>query len=329
MTLSISRRHLLALGAAPLAGLGLPALAQSYPERAIRVVVPYTPGAGTDVVARLVMRKLSDRLGQPVVVENKPGAGSTIGAADIAMAQPDGYNLLWGDTSTFAVNPHVYPNVRYDPRKSFEAVGPTIAATFVLVVSPRLNIKTVQELVAYAKANPGKLNYGSAGSGTPHHIAMESLKNRYNLRITHIPYKGEAPAVQDLLGGSIDLMFAGAINAATHADAGKLLILGASGSNRSPRLPKVPTLAEQGLKDFSYAVWHGVAAPAGTPAPIVQKLSTELQAVMNDPEVRDWLAKNSSAEATPGSAANLKATIAKDFEIYRSVVKEAGLKPGA
>lgn len=329
MNVSISRRrHLLALAASPLAGFALPALANGYPDRPIRVIVPYTPGAGTDVVARLVTRKVAEIVGQPIVVDNRPGAGSTIGATEAANAKADGYTLLWGDTSTFAVNPHVYPNTRYDPRTSFEPIAPTIAATFMLVVSPRLGVKTVQDLVALAKSKPGALNFGSAGSGTPHHIAMELLKSRYGLQITHVPYRGEAPAVQDLLGGNIDVMFCGAINASIHRETGKLVVLGASGNNRSARMPDVPTLAEQGLKGFSYAVWHGVVAPKNTPAPVLQKLTAAFNEAMNMAEVREWLAANSSAEATPGTAASFKALIAKDYEVFRGVVKQAGITAG-
>lgn len=323
------RQHLIALAALAAVGCAISsgAAAQNYPERAIRMIVPYPPGGGSDVVARQVARKAADILGVPIVVDNRPGAGSTIGAEEASRATPDGYTLLWGDTSTFAVNPHVFPAAKYDPRTAFEPIAPMISASFVLTASSRLNVKDLPSLIALLKANPGKYSYGSAGAGTPHHMAMESFKNLTHTSIVHIPYKGEAPAMQDLLGGSIDLMFAGVMNAEAQRKAGRLTILGASGATRSPRVPQIPTLDEQGIKGYKYQVWHGVVAPSGTPAPVVAKLSAAFTDALKTPEVSDWIVKNTSAEPTPGTAAALKNTIASDYVQYKAIVKQAGLVP--
>lgn len=332
MTTTFSRRkHLVALAALStlcLAGTGT-AIAQNktFPDRPIRLIVPYAPGGGSDMVARQVARKATEILGKSVVVDNRPGAGSTIGADEASRAAADGYTLLWGDTSTFAVNPHVFPGVKYDPRTAFQPIAPMISASFVLTASTRMGVKDLSSLITLLKANPGKYNYGTAGGGTPHHMAMESLKSLTGIDVMHIPYKGESPALQDLIGGNIDMMFAGVLNAQAQRDAGRLHILGASGSVRSTRVPEVPTLEEQGIKGYKYVVWHGIVAPAGTPASAVAILSNAFTEALKAPDVSSWILKNTSAEPTPGTAATLKATIATDYVKYKDIVKQAGIKP--
>jgi tripartite-type tricarboxylate transporter receptor subunit TctC len=331
--LNHSQRKITAWLAAALLCLGGATQAQAqdgaanYPNRPIRLVVPYAAGGGTDVLARQVARKVSENLGQPVVVDNKPGAGTTLGAGEVAKAEPDGYTLLWGDNATFAVNPHVYKKMAYDPLQSFAPVTLTVKGALVLIASNRLGVKSVSDLVAHAKAHPNTLSYGTPGSGTPHHLTMEALKLKAGgLAIQHVPYRGEAPALQDLLGGSIDLMFAGARVAKPQVETARVVALAVSGSKRNAAMPSVPTVDEAGLKGFAFEYWHGVVAPAKTPVDIVNKINAAIVKALRAPDLVDWINNaGSGAEWTGSSPAEMQAHMGRELKASGELVQAIGL----
>jgi len=326
---SASRRIMLAaLAILPAAGTAQAlAAGEDFPNRPIRVVVPYAAGGGTDVLARYVTRKVSELLGQSIVIENRPGAGTSIGASDIARSPADGYHLLWGDSGSFAVNPHIHPNLSYDPLKDFAPVTLTLTGTLILLARDGLGVNSVQDLIAYAKANPDKLNYGTPGNGTPHHLFMEGFKrDSGGLQIEHIAYKGEAPAIQDMLGGTLDVMFSGARQAAAQKDSGRIRPLAASGTQRNPVMPEVPTLAETGLDGNAYEYWHAVVAPAGTPDAVVDKLNTAFRAALTDPEVTHWLRTATGTQPSPTTPAELAAHMNSESAKAAILVRDIGLR---
>lgn len=265
---------------------GTAANAQSYPAKSIRLVVPYPAGGGTDFFARTVSDKLAQQLGQSVVVDNRPGAATIIGAEAVAKAPPDGYMLLLGDTATFAANPSLYDKLPYDPLKDFEPISLTGRFALLLVVHPSVQASSVSELVALAKAKPGQLNYGSPGIGSPHHLAMELLRQRTGIEVTHVPYKGAAPAVQDLLGGQIQVMFLDLATGAPLISAGKIKPIAVAAPKRIGPLPQLPTIAESGLAEYEAWAWQGLVAPANTPKDVIAKLNDAYAKAINDPSVR-------------------------------------------
>lgn len=325
--MNIHRRRIgLALaGATILSACGL-VHAQSFPERPIRLIVPYAAGGGTDVLAREIARYAGNNLGQPIIIENKPGAGTTIAAGEVARSAPDGYTLLWGDNATFALNPHVYQKLPYDPL-AFSPVTLTVKGSLVLAASNRLGVRTVPQLIEYAKAHPNELSYGSPGNGSPHHLAMEAFKIKAgNLSIQHVPYKGEAPAIQDLLAGNIDLMFSGARVAKAQIGGGKIQILGASGPTRNPILPEIPTIDQSGLPGFSYQYWHALVAPPKTPPQVIAKLNAAFTKALSDPELRSWLASTAGVEAAPSTPAQMHEFMREEIARSAEIVKTIGLK---
>jgi tripartite-type tricarboxylate transporter receptor subunit TctC len=326
--MTIIRRHALAVLAAPLLAAALPAHAQDFPNRPVRLVVPYAAGGGTDVLARQVAKAAAEHLGQPIVVDNKPGAGTTIAAAEVAKAPADGYTLLWGDSGTFALNPHVYTKLAYDPLASFAPVTLTIRGMLALSVSPgRVPAKDLNQLIAHVRANPDKLSYGTPGNGTPHHLAMESFKLRAGgLSIQHVPYKGEAPAMQDLVAGNLDMMFSGVRIANAQAAGGKIATLAVSGPRRNPVVPNVPTLDEAGMKGFSYQYWHGLVAPANTPPEVVARLNAAFVKALNSPEVSNWIRTAPGAEPSPSTPAEMRAYMAQELKGSGELVKAINLK---
>ena len=276
-----------------------------YPSKPVRIVVPYAAGGGTDAVARVVAKAMTTHLGQTVLVDNKPGSGTAIGASEVARAAPDGYTLLWGDNTTFALNPFLYKKLSYAPLEDFAPISLTLRGALVLVVSPSLGVNSLPELLAYVKARPGKLQYGSAGNGTPHHLAMEALKLKAGLDILHVPYKGEGPGLNDVLGGQTQLMFVGTTIAKQHSEAGRIKPLAMAGSTRNPLLPHVPTVAEGGVAGFDSSYWHALVAPAKTPDAVIQKLNEAYAKASRDPEVLNFLAKaggNALVATTPQQA---------------------------
>jgi len=318
----LSRRAL--LGAAAVAAVR-PAAAQEFPNRPITLIVPFPPGGSTSIVGRIVADKLSDELGQQIVVDNRGGAGGSIGTRAVAKSAPDGYTIVLGYTGTLAIGPSLYSNVGYDPRKDFAAIGRIGTAPNTLVVHPSFAVRSVAELVAYAKANPGKVNYGSAGVGTVSHVCGEYFASAANIKLVHVPYKGTGPALIDLLGGHIPMAFAPF--PATHENSknGKLRMLALTSATRSTLAPDVPTVAEAGLPGFEAVLRYGLAAPAGTPRPIVDKLNKTLNAVLASDEIRKRLAIE-GAEPLPGTPEQYADDIDREETIWSKVVKASGAK---
>jgi tripartite-type tricarboxylate transporter receptor subunit TctC len=306
--------------AAPLA-----AFAQAYPTRPIVLVSPFPPGGSVSLVARIVAEKMSETLGQSVVVENRGGAGGTIGARFVAKSPPDGYTLLLGYTGTLAIGPSLYPNAGFEPRKDFAAIGRIGSAPTMLVVHPSVPVHSVAELIAYAKARPGEVNFGSAGIGTVGHLAGELLATMAGVKLTHVPYKGTGPAITDLLGGHIPMMFTPIPTAHGQAEAGLLRALAVSSAQRSSLLPDLPTVAESGLPGYEAALRYGLVAPAGTPRPIVERLNKELRQALTADDVRQRLATD-GAEVLPSSPEEYAADIDREEAIWSKVVNTLGLK---
>jgi len=297
------------------------AIAQPYPNRAITFVVPYTPGTGIDIVARTVGPRLSLRLGQPVLVDNKPGASGNIGADAVAKAAPNGYTVMV-NVNTFAITPALYKNLPYDPVKDFATITKAARGNISLVVNPAvLPVKTLAELVARAKAEPGKLTYSSPGSGTPQHLAMEVLKQRLGMDIVHVPYKGAAGATTDLLGGQVQLSILPVHTALPHARTGKLNLLAVSGESRSVLAPDIPTFAELGQKNLDLDLYFWFAAPAGTPREVVMQLNKEIAAILALPEVRESMLKQGLIPESSGPD-EIAGQIKNDIERWKKFIAE-------
>lgn len=301
-----------------------PALAQNYPTKPVTVIVPFAAGGGSDNIARLVVAKLGERSGKTFVIDNRGGAGTNIGNELAARATLDGYTLLLGQI-TLSINPYLYSNLKYNPEKNFVPVAHIATAPTVLVVRANSPFKTVNDVVAAAKASPGKLNFASGGAGTSVHLGGELFKLLTKTSMTHVPYKGSAPAVTDLIGGQVDMIFDTASSALPHVKGGRVRALAVTGSVRLQELPNVPTFAEEGLKDFDVPVWYGILAPAGTPAPIVQWLNSELNAVLKDPAVSERLVAI-GAVPVGGTPAQMADFMKAQAERWAKVVKEGNVK---
>ena len=305
--------------------LGLGVTAQTWPTKPIRLIVPFTPGGVTDTSARLIAEQLSKRLGQQVVVDNKPGASGNIGTQMVASAEPDGHTLLLGFDGTLVINPHVFPKVGFDPIKDLAPIGKIGDATLILVSNPQFKAKSLREVIELSKSDPHGLSYGTSGTGGTPHIAGELLKQRTGAQLTHIPYKGGGQAMTDVLGGNIPLVYTAVAGAIGHIKTGQLHPVAVSSAKRSASLPEVPTFMESGVPDFDLSSWVGLLGPAKLPKPIVERLNAELQAVLNDPLARDKLLGMGIAP-TPGSAQQLGEQIKNDLQRYEAVVKKAGIR---
>jgi tripartite-type tricarboxylate transporter receptor subunit TctC len=314
------------IATALIAALGTSAArAQDYPSRPITLVVPFPPGGSTTIVARIVADKMSEALGQSIVVDNRGGAGGTVGSRAVAKSAADGYTILLGYTGTLAIGPTLYGNVGYDPRSDFEPIGRIATAPNTLVVHPSLPVHSVPELIAYGKANPGKLNYGSAGIGTVSHVCGEYFATAAGIKITHVPYKGTGPAIIDLLGGHIPMAFAPVPATHENATSGKLRMLAVTSAVRSTLLPDVPTIAETALPGFEAVLRYGLVAPAGTPRAIIAKLNTALNAALTSDDVRARLALD-GAEPLPSTPADYGGDIDREETQWSKVVKASGAK---
>lgn len=316
----------LVLLAATVLSFAMAAPAQAeYPDRPITLVVPFAPGGSTSIVARVIADKMGETLGQKMIVDNRPGAGGTIGTKAVANSTPDGYTIVLGYTGTLAIGPSLYVNAGYDPRKDLAAIGMIGHAPNSLVVHPSFPAKTLAELIAYVKANPGKVNYGSAGVGTVSHVSGEYFATAAGIQLVHIPYKGTGPALTDLLGGHIPMAFAPV--PATHSSVagGKLRALAVTSTTRSALMPDVPTIAEGGLTGFDASLYYGLAAPPGTPRPIIDRLNKELRAALASDDVKKRLAADGT-EPTPGSPEDYAAFIDKDEAKWSKIVKASGAK---
>jgi tripartite-type tricarboxylate transporter receptor subunit TctC len=303
-----------------------PAFAQSWPAKPIRVMVPFPPGGSTDIVARIVASKLEKPLGQALVIENRGGAGGTIGAAVGAKAAPDGYFLTFGSTSTHAVAPSVYQKLEYDPVKDFAPISLVAVTPYLLAVNPKVPAKSVKELVDLMKSQPGKMNYASAGVGSTTHLAMEMLKNASSTYALHIPYNGNGPAGTALVAGQVEILFGSLPALLPMAKSGRVRPLAVGTPKRSPSLPDVPTVAESGYAGFDASLWLAFFAPAGTPQPIIDRLHREIVASVKDPETAAALDK-AGAEPITSTPAELSAMIRDGVGKYAKVVKAAGVKP--
>ena len=321
MTFHFTRRSVLT---AALVAAAFGAHAQdTYPNKPIRLVVPFTPGGVTDSSGRLIADFLGKRLGQQVIVDNKPGASGNIGTAQVVTAAPDGYTLLLAFDGTMVINPHVFAKVPFDTLKDFAPVGRIGAATLILVAHPEVPVKTLQDVIALGKSKP--LAYGTSGIGGTPHIAGEMLAQRTGAKLEHVPYKGGGQAMTDVMGGSIPLVYTAVAGAQGHVKSGKLKAIAVSGARRSSSLPDVPTFVESGIADFVVDSWVGLLAPAGTPAAVITRLNTELNAVLNDPAVRDRLAVL-GIDPTPGTPEQFRQQMQKDLAAYGPIVKAAAIK---
>jgi tripartite-type tricarboxylate transporter receptor subunit TctC len=314
---------------AALAGLLLsfPLLAagQAYPSKPIRLVVPFPPGGSLDVIARAIGQKLTEAWGQSVVIDNRPGAGGNIGADLVAKSAPDGYTILEGALSTHAVNVSLYAKMPYDPIKDFAPITLVAVTPNVLVLNTSFPVNSVPELLAYARANPGKLSFGSGSNGSAGHLAGELFKTEAGVDMVHIPYKGGAPALQALLAGDTQLMFDNLANSAAQLKAGKLKALAVTTAKRSSLIPELPTLSETGLPGFDIYTWWGFMAPAGTPKEIVAKWNAEVTRILNSPEMKAFFAQQ-GAEPAPDSPEQFAALIKSEITKYAKIVKQSGAK---
>jgi tripartite-type tricarboxylate transporter receptor subunit TctC len=302
------------------------AAAQAWPAKSIRLMVPFPPGGSTDIVARIVAQKLGERLGQSIVIENRGGAGGTIGTAIIAKSAPDGYNLAVASTSTHVVAPGVYAKLEYDPVKDFAPVGLMAISPYLLVVNPSVPAKSVQELVALAKQQPGKLNYASAGVGSTTQLAMEMLKAASGTYMLHIPYNGNGPAGTAVVGGQVEILFGSLPALLGHAKGGRVRALAVGTPKRSPSLPEVPTVAESGYPGFDASLWLAIVAPAGTPQAIVDRLNKEIVSIVTAADTREAFDK-AGTEPLTGTPADLAAMIRDGVPKYAKIIKAAGVKP--
>lgn len=321
------RAALLAAGAAGAAWLGPRAWAQSdYPDKPLRLIVPQPPGGGFDFVSRVLAERLGRQLGQSVVVENRPGSGTLVGTDLAAKAAPDGYTLLTGSVSNLALNMGLYKNLPYDSLRDFEPLGLAVSYSYTLMARKDLPQRTLPEVIAFARANPGVLSYASAGNGSGQHVIAAALWHLAGVRLTHIPYRGAQPAYQDLIGGRVDLFFDLSSTARTQIDAGHVRALATSGSGRLPTHPEVPTIQETGAAKLELESWFGLFAPAKTPAPIQERLRAELAKVITQAEVVDIFRK-AGGKPLRLSTIDTRTLVRHDIERWSKLVRELDIKP--
>jgi len=300
-------------------------LAQAYPSKSIRLVVPFPPGGAVDFYARAVQPALAEALGQPVVIDNKAGASGMLGAGIVAQSAPDGYTLLLGNIASLAINVGIYDKMPYDPRKDFTHIVRTVDVNYVLVVHPSLPVKTVAELVQYAKANPGKLSYGSAGSGSLPHLGTELLKAQAGIDLVHVPYKGGGPMVTDALGGQIQVVLGDQANLMPHVQTGRLRALAVATTKRSSNAPNIPTIAESGLPGYDATAWQGLVGPAGMNPEVVKKINEAFNKVMVTPALRDKLIAG-GLDPMGGTPAQFSRFIDSEITKWTKIAKDVGAK---
>jgi len=307
------------------ANCALLAGSQDYPTRPVTIIVPYVSGGSTEILARLVGQRLEGRLGKPVLIENKPGAGTVIGATAVAKAVPDGYTLLMATPTPMAINVAVYKSLPYDPVTSFVPLAMVGQSPFMLIVNPSLPVYSVRDLIAFAKQNPGRLSYGSGGPGAPHHLYAELLKSMAGIEMTHVPYKGSLPALNDVVAGHIQLMFCDIPPAAGMIEAGKVRPLGVSTKTRVAAFPDIPTIAEAGVPGFAVAGWFMLAAPARTPPSVIEKLHGELKSILATPEAKDQLIKLNLIPMDTPSVEAMQSFVKSEIVRWAKIVQQAGI----
>jgi tripartite-type tricarboxylate transporter receptor subunit TctC len=322
---TLTRRALVASGLACVLAAAAPAMADDFPTKPITIVVPYTPGGSTEILTRIIAQKLEQRLGKPVIVENKPGAGTVIGAMQVVKAAPDGYTLLMSTPTPMAINVTLHKALPYDPAADLTPLVMVAGAPFVLVVHPDLPVKSVKELIAYAKANPGKLSYGSGGPGAPHHLYAELFSSMTGIKMTHVPYKGTVPALTDVMAGHIQLMFADIPPLIGNVAAGKVRPLGVSTKQRVKAFPDVPPINEAGVPGFDVAGWFSVVAPSKTPQPIIDKLHKEMVAIMDTPDMKAQIDKLSLIPLETPPVPEMQKFVKAEIERWGDIVKKAGI----
>lgn len=310
------------LSALLLAGAAAPALADAYPTRPVRLVVPYAPGGSADIVARRITDEWAKALGGGIYVENRAGAGGNIGVDVVAKAAPDGYTIGL-QTVSLAINPSIFAKMPYNTLKDLAPISTVATSQHVLVVNPKVPFRTAKDLVAAAKANPGKYSYGSAGSGSTFHMSAELFKSVANIDIMHVPYKGGGPALIDTIGGQVDMSFPVLSAAQAHIQAGKLHPIGVTGPKRSPLMPDVPTLGE-GVPGYSFETWFMVFAPAGTPQPVIDKLNTALNQALNQPALKEKMVKE-GFDPAPSTPAQAQEKLTNEMGVWAKLVKERGI----
>jgi tripartite-type tricarboxylate transporter receptor subunit TctC len=316
----IDRRQLVTLALAVMGSFSLGAAAQSaYPAQTLKIIVPFTPGTGMDTIARVVAPRLSERLGQPVVVQNQPGASGNIGAEAVAKSNPDGYTVLMG-ANTMLMASQMYKNVGFDPVKDFAPVSMAAYGSLMLVANPKTGIKSLADLIKEAQAKPGAISFGSPGVGTPHHMAMELFKLESNTFMLHVPYRGSAGYTQDLLGGELNVGFLPVHIAQGFVKSGRLNALALGSTKRHPVAPDVPTFEEVGVKRIDVDLWYAFFVPSKTPAAVITRLNTEMAAILRQPEVKDILGK-AGMDASASSPAELAAIVTKDYPRWGTVIR--------
>ncbi len=298
----------------------------AYPTKPIRLIVAFPPGGSTDIIARLVGQRVGEKLGQQIVIDNRGGAGGTIGTEIAARATPDGYTLTMGTTSTHVIAVGAYAKLKYDPIKDFEPITLVATTPYLLVVHPGVKANTLKDFIALAKSQPGKMNYASAGTGTTTQLAMEMLKSVAGIDVVHVPYNGNGPANTATMGGQVQALFGSMPAVLAQAKAGRLRPLAVGTPKRSPALPDVPSVSESGFAGFDASLWLGFFAPKGTPAPIIKRLQTELVGTAQSPDMKEQFERN-GAEALVVSGANLTKLIGSEIAKYNKVIATAGIKP--
>jgi tripartite-type tricarboxylate transporter receptor subunit TctC len=301
------------------------AVAQDYPTRPVTIVVPFVSGGSTELLARLIAQGLEAKFGKPVIVENKPGAGTVIGSNFVAKAEPDGHTILMGTSSPIAINVTVHKALPYNPVTDFVPLAMVAESPFILLVNNDLPVKTIPELIAYGKANPGKLSYGSGGPGAPHHLFAEMFASMAGIKMTHVPYRGSLPALNDVLAGHIQLMFCDVPPSAGMIAGGKVRALGVTPGKRLAAFPDVPTIAEAGVPGYDAAAWFMVLAPAKTPKAVVDRLHANLKDVLESPQTREQLAKLSLTPMNTPPVAQMQAFVKTEIERWGKVVQAAGI----
>ena len=315
--------RLIAAGLAILVGAAVQA--QTYPQQSITMIVPFPPGGGTDTGARLLAQKLSDKWGQQVIVDNKPGAAGIVGVEIASKAKPDGYTIVMGNIGTQAINPSLYKKLPYNADTAFTPITLVAELPLVLVINPATAAKTTAELIALAKAKPGDLTYSTSGNGSSMHLAAALFENQAGLKLTHVPYKGGGPAIQDLMGGHVSMSFATVLETSGQIKSGKLRAIAVTSDKRSPALPDVPTAAESGLPGYNSISWIGLLAPAGTPQPIVDKIAADVNAVLTEPATRQQFV-DQGAIPVGSTPAQFKALIDADRVRYGKIIVEKDIK---
>jgi tripartite-type tricarboxylate transporter receptor subunit TctC len=299
--------------------------AQTFPTKPIRYIIPFAPGGGQDLVGRALAPRLAEGFGQQVLIDNRPGGGTILGAELAARAVPDGYTIFMASNTSMSINPNLHAKLPYDPIKDFAPITRIATAANMLVVHPSMPVRSVKELAAFAKARPDQLNYGSSGSGTPAHLAGVMFNEAASVKLVHVPYKGSSPALTAIVSGETQLMFATITSSLTFVRSQRLRALAVTSAQRSPTMPALPTIAESGFPGYEAITWYGVVAPAGTPPAVLNRLHSEFIKVLNNAEFKSWLL-NQGAEAAPSTPEALAAQVKRELALYASIIKKSGMK---